>query len=173
MSAKPAARALSARDAAPSRALLIQTLREMYQGPAWHGSSLRSALRGVRADDAAWRPAPDRNAIWDIALHTAYARHRMLRRLGATPASTFPRALRASWWPRLPDELTEGAWRADLALLEEYQHRLLDAVSAVSSARLASRRRGKPWTLAQEVLGIANHDAYHAGQIQLVKRLMV
>jgi len=172
MSTKSPARARTARDAAPSRALLLRTLEDLYRGPSWHGPSLRWALRGVRAAQAAWRPAPDRNAIWDIALHTAFARHRMLLRLGVTSASTFPRALRAPWWPTLPDELTEAAWRADLALLEEYQRRLLDAVATVPSARLASRRRGKPWTIAQEVLGIGSHDAYHAGQIQLVKRLM-
>jgi len=159
-------------DAAPSRPLLLRALQEMYQGPAWHGPSLRWALRGVRAAEATWRPAPNRNAIWDVVLHTAYARHRILLRLDVTPTTAFPRALRSGWWPRLPDELSDDAWRADLALLEDYQQRLLAAVSAASPTRLATRRRGKPWTLANEVLGIAQHDAYHAGQIQLVKRLM-
>lgn len=172
MKAAPNTRIARARDAEPSRALLLRALREIYQGPAWHGPSLRSALRGVGAADAARRPAPGRNCIWDLLLHTAYARHRMLRRLDVTPATPFPHQLRAAWWPRLPEALTDDAWRADLALLEEYQQRLLSAVSAASSARLGTRRPGKSYTLAHEVLGIAHHDAYHAGQIQLVKRLI-
>ncbi|HEX5438247.1 MAG TPA: DinB family protein [Gemmatimonadaceae bacterium] len=156
----------------PSRALLLRALHEIYHGPAWHGSSLRLSLRGVSAADAAWRPAPDRNSIWDVVLHLAYTRHIMLRRLGVKSARAFPHPLRSSWWPRLPDTLAEDTWRADLALLEEYQERLLAAVSAVPAARLATRRRGKVVSLGDEVLGVAHHDAYHTGQIQLLRRLM-
>jgi hypothetical protein len=49
---------------------------------------------------------------------------------------------------------------------------LLRAVAALSPTSL--RRRvptGKRWTYGELVIGIANHDAYHTGQIQLMKRL--
>jgi hypothetical protein len=160
-----------ARSARPSRELLLDALREGYDGPAWHGPTLRQALRGLTASDAAWRPAPERPSTWDIVLHATYTRHAMLHRLDPTLTDRFPRRMRSNWWPRLPDELTAATWRADLSLLREYHQRLLHAISTTSAARLATRRTGKARTLAQEVLGVAFHDVYHAGQIRLITRL--
>jgi hypothetical protein len=39
------------------------------------------------------------------------------------------------------------------------------------AARLAARGWRTTWTNAQHVYGIASHDLYHAGQIQLLKAL--
>jgi hypothetical protein len=169
--ARTRAPAATARDADPTRAVLLAALHEGYEGPAWHGPSLRAALRGLQAADAAWRPSPERHNIWELVLHTAQARHLMLRRLGVADRIPVPRPMRARWWPRLPDELTAAAWRADLELLADYHQRLLDAVATVPASRLATRRPGRRHTLAEEVLGVAFHDVYHAGQIQLVKRM--
>lgn len=153
------------------RAELLRALDEAFRGPAWHGPSLRAALRGVTAAEARWTPGPGRNSIWELALHAAYARHRVLRRLDPTLAARFPRAVRRGWWPRLPDPSDAAAWRADLALLDESHRRLRDAVVRLPAARLAARRPGKRWTLGQEVMGIAMHDVYHAGQVRLLRRL--
>ena len=43
-----------------NRALLIELLDEVYRGPAWHGPSVREALRGVTAAQAA-APLEGRN----------------------------------------------------------------------------------------------------------------
>ena len=153
------------------RAELLRALDEGFRGPAWHGPSLRSALRGVTAAGARWTPAPGRNSIWELALHAAYTRHRVLRRLDPTLAARFPRAVRRGWWPRLPDPPDAAAWKADLALLDESHRKLCDAVVQLPAARLLVTRPGKRWTLGQEVLGVAMHDVYHAGQVQLLRRL--
>ena len=155
----------------PSRELIVRTVREMYQGPAWHGPSLRFTLRGVPGVVAAWRVAKGRNTIWELVLHMAYARHRALLRLGVSSGRIFPRPLRASWWPRMPVDQHEDVWREDLALLHDYQLRLLDVLATVPAAKLGSTRKGQRRTIAHELLGAAIHDAYHTAQIQLVKRL--
>lgn len=160
-------------EATPSRAVLERTLREVYRGPAWYGPSVRGALRGVAADDARWRLAPGRNTIREIVLHLAYTRHRMLLRLGKRTGTTverFPRRLRESWWPETPEEATERSWREDRKLLALYQERLLEAVSAAPEAVLATHRPGKGMSIGAEILGAAVHDAYHAGQIRLIRK---
>ncbi|MBC7788739.1 MAG: DinB family protein [Anaerolineae bacterium] len=149
----------------------MQTVREMYQGPAWHGPSLRFTLRGIPATVAAWRVGKGRNTIWELVLHMAYARHRALLRLGHTSDRVFPRPLRASWWPVMPDDLWEEAWTGDLGLLHDYQSRLLDVIATVPASKLRSTRPGQRRPIAHELLGAAIHDAYHTGQIQLIKRL--
>ncbi len=160
--------------ASPDRETLIRALREGYGGPAWHGPSVLSALRGVPAAAAAERVAPGRNTIWDLALHLAYTRHRVilrLARLAGLDAPAFPRRLRASWFPELPADPGEAAWRDDKALLAGYQQRLLDVLDGLPSATLRTRRRGASRSIGDELLGLALHDAYHAGQIRLLVRL--
>ena len=44
-------------------------------------------------------------------------------------------------------------------------------VAALPAKRLGQRVRGSEYTVVDTVLGIAVHDLYHAGQIQLLKRL--
>lgn len=162
--------------AEPVRAELLRLVDEAYAGPAWHGPSLRGALRGVTAEEAVWSPGEGRNSILDLVLHTAYARHRVRGRLNPDDRTDFPRRMARSWWPLpLDDErLSLGQrWRRELALLDE-QHRLfLDTLARVPAERLSGGRRvhhgGVP--LRQQVSGIALHDVYHAGQIRLLRRL--
>ena len=52
------------------------------------------------------------------------------------------------------------------------QHRLLvRAVSRVRRGDLEKRPPGSKYTRARLIQGVAAHDLYHAGQIQLLKRL--
>lgn len=163
--------AASPGDGAPGREAIVRAVREGYAGHAWHGPSVRQALAGVTAAQARWRPAAGRNTIWELVLHLAYTRHRVLRRMGDAGAARFPRARRAAWFPVMPDEPTEAAWRADLALLDGYQARFLDAVRRAPAGRLRRVRPGQRRTIAHELLGVALHDCYHAGQIRLLARL--
>ena len=167
---RPAPRA-AAWEGQPTRDVILRALREIYAGPAWHGPSMREALRGVSPDAAARRVAPGRNTIWELVLHLAYTRHRLLHRMGAAEERQFPRRFTKSWWPAAPAEPTPAAWRADLALLADYQARLVAAVGRAPLARLRITRPGQRRTIAHELLGVAFHDAYHAGQIRLLARL--
>jgi len=161
----------SPRAGTPSRASIIRALTEVYAGPAWHGPSVRQALRRLTPERAAYRAAPRRNTGWELALHLSAARHIMLQRVTGADLSPFPRKRRATWWPVAPAAQDAAAWRADVALLEEYQRRLLAAVARAPLARLALVRPGRRWTIAHELLGMAVHDAYHAGQMILLAGL--
>jgi uncharacterized damage-inducible protein DinB len=150
------------------RSALLRQLDAAFTGPAWHGPSLLGSVRGVAADEAEWRPAPDRHSIRDLVLHAAYAKHRVMLRLDPTAARRFPRRLGAAWWPvPAPD----ARWEDDRELLVECHRRLTEVVARVPASRLATSRRGKPYTLGEEVAGVALHDAYHAGQVRLLRRL--
>ena len=155
----------------PSRRLLRQTLSEVYGGPAWHGASLLTTVRAISAAEARRRPGPRRNTIWELVLHLAYARHRVLGRIGAGKGGRFPRPLAKAWWPKMPERAGPRAWRADLDLLGEYQAHLLEAVRRLPAARLRRRRAGQPRSIGHELLNVAVHDAYHTGQIRLLLRL--
>jgi len=128
------------------------------------------ALRGVTAEQAAWRPGPRRKSVWDLTLHIAYWDYAVRRILDGSARGAFPRA--PSNWPAPPERADERAWSSDIALLRAEHDRLVEAVLRVEPARLGRRPAGKrQWTYGELLVGIAMHDAYHTGQIQLLKRL--
>ena len=150
--------------------LLLEVFDQAYTAPAWHGTPLKGSLRGVSAREALWRPGPKRHCIWDLVLHTAYWKCLVRRRLLRDPEISFPRA--GSNWIELPRPANASAWKRDRALLDE-QHRLLRAAVAGLRTRDLNRRSwNSRWRMKAEVYGIASHDLYHAGQIQMLKKLM-
>ncbi len=93
----------------------------------------------------------------------------MRRRLLDEKKGSFP--LKGSNWFKRPMVATEKAWRADIALLEETHRSMHDAIAGLTSSDLKKNPTGSKWTNLQTISGIASHDVYHAGQIQLLKRL--
>lgn len=154
---------------APRVALLLRLLDQAYDKKAWHGPTLRGALRGVSAEEAAWRPGPGRHNVWELAVHCAYWKYTVVRRITGEKRGSFPLP-GSNWFPR-PVEPSEAAWKADLALLADTHRALREAVAGVSDAQLDRVPPGSKTLLADLVQGIAAHDLYHAGQIQLLKRL--
>ena len=150
--------------------LLLEVFDQAYTAPSWHGTPLKGTVRGVTARKALWRPGPRRHCIWDLVLHTAYWKCMVRRRLLRDPGISFPRD--GANWPALPDKPDDAAWRRDRALLDE-QHRLLhEAIAELQPAQLNRRGWRSKWPVRAEIYGIASHDLYHAGQIQILKRLM-
>jgi len=152
-------------------ALLAALLEESYEKKAWQGPNLRGSLRGVQAEQAAWRPAPERHSIWELAVHAAYWKYAVRRKLTGENRGAFPEK-GSNWFSRpvgaKPDE---KAWKADLALLDAEHRSLMAAAGRLSPAALARKPRGSRVTVAGLLYGVASHDVYHTGQIQLLKRL--
>ena len=147
----------------------VRVLQEGYGGEAWHGPDLKAALADVSTELAFWRPDAGRHNIAEIALHHAYYAHSVRGRLSKTAPEPF--VLVASdgvdWFP-LPreDKLT---WKEIVAAVERQQQRLGTLVADIEAGRV-----GSPLSESERfalVLGITCHAVYHAGQIQLLKRL--
>lgn len=137
-----------------SHGLLLQMLDEGYERKTWHGPNLRGSLHGVSAKDAAWRPGRDRHNIWEIAVHAAYWKYAVWRRIEGGKPGGF--GLRGSNFFARPDgKATEAAWRRDRRLLEREHRRLRAAVAKLG------RREMNPADVRQ-ILGVAFHDIYHA-----------
>jgi len=150
------------------RKLLLDVLDAAFTGPSWHGTTLWGSLRGLTPAAALWRPSPRRHNIWEEVLHTAYWKDRIRARLvGDRKVGGFPR--RPGNFPAVPQPANARALRADLALLKDGHRQLREVVAALPESRLG-RRVGK-WTCDEMIYGAAAHDLYHAGQIQLLKRL--
>jgi uncharacterized damage-inducible protein DinB len=152
----------------PAKDVVLAALDEMYRGPAWHGPSVLEALDGVDAANAARKPLGDRHSIWELVQHLTHGRHVIVERLTGTSIE-YPAPVREPWWPQSPTETTDVAWRRDLQLLDTYHTKLFDAVKAAPDAVWARIPHGMDQPVARQLLNMAVHDAYHAGQIQLLK----
>jgi hypothetical protein len=143
-------------------ALLLEILEQGYRKKAWHGPNLKQSLRGVSADDAAWRPAPGSHNIWEEALHAAYWKYVVRRRLSAEKRGSFAR--KGSNWFARPGTQDEKSWQHDRDLVEAEHRQLRSAVASLPAGKLNRRT-------ASLIFGVAFHDIYHAGQIRLLRRL--
>jgi DinB superfamily len=150
-------------------ALILRLLDESYEKKAWHGPNLRGSIRGVEPNIAAWRPATARHNIWEHVVHAAYWKYAVRRRILGEKKGSFP--LKGSNWFVRPGGITGQAWQADVALLDETHNSLRAAVAALSPKDLCVTPRGSKVGNVAILTGIASHDVYHAGQIQLLKRL--
>jgi uncharacterized damage-inducible protein DinB len=150
--------------------LLLQLIREAYNHHAWFGTNLRGSIRGLTAQQAAWRPSKNRHNIWEIVVHAAYWKYIVRRRLLNEKRGSFP--LKGSNWIKRPIETNEQEWKKDIRLLEEIHGSLCNAISRIKPSQLKTRTKGSKFTNFDTIIGIACHDIYHAGQIQLLKRLM-
>jgi hypothetical protein len=151
----------------PVVASLLRSIDEAYDRRSWHGTNLRGSIRGLDARQAAWRPARGRHNAWEIVLHAAYWKYAVRRRITREKRGSF--SLRGSNWFPSPARPTEAEWKRAVALLATEHRRLRPVIAGLASAGLGPGSRQGPERLAR---GIAAHDLYHAGQIQLLKRLM-
>ena len=150
---------------------LVSQLDQAFDRKSWHGTNLRGSLRRVTPEQAAWRPSRDRHNIWELAVHAAYWKYAVWRRLAGAARGSFP--LKGSNWFSRPEQPDESAWRADLALLGGMHRQLRDAVMRVPASALHRVPDGSTVTTFDLIAGVIAHDVYHAGQIQLLKKLMI
>jgi hypothetical protein len=150
---------------------LLGVLDRAYDRKSWHGTNLLGSVRGMGVEAAAWRPAPERHNAWEVAVHAAYWKYAVWRRLTGAPRGSFPLA-GSDWFDRPePGAATGAAWKADLELLAAMHRQLREAVAALDPASIDRPAGGGRTTVFDLVAGAAAHDLYHAGQIQLLKRL--
>ena len=148
--------------------LLVAILDAAYDRKSWHGANLRGAIRGVTAHQAAWRPSRNRHNIAEFVVHAAYWKYAVFRRLSGAARGSFP--LKGSnWFAR--ENCSQSTWRRDVALLDEMHRSLRAAVTRLSAEDLAHTPRGSKVSTFAILSGVAAHDLYHAGQIQLLKQL--
>ena len=149
---------------------LLFLIDSAYDHVSWHGPNLRGSIRGVTPQQAAWRPGADRHNIWELVVHAAYWKYVAWRRLTHAKRGSFPRE--GSNWMAPPQPMTKKAWKTDIELLADTHRSLREAAASLRPGDLARKPAGSKVSTLSLVTGIAAHDLYHAGQIQLIKRLM-
>jgi hypothetical protein len=142
---------------------ILEQLGRVHDGGAWHGPSMAEALAGLGAAEAEARPLGAAHSIREIVEHVRFTNDQVRAHLTeAAPAE-------GSDWPAIA-ETGEGAWRAAVERLQAGQRALRDAVAGLAESRLHGEIPGSTHSYWHELVGVLNHDAYHAGQISLLRK---
>ena len=148
---------------------LREQLVEMLDGAHAH-APFDDVVRGFPLDRAGTRPSGAPHSAWELLEHMRIAQHDILRFSQSADhvSPKFP----DGYWPKnqAPEkaEHWEKSVRAFQADLAEFQAMLRDDQNDL--------HRKFPWgdgqTLLREALVLADHNAYHLGQLVLVRRLV-
>lgn len=147
-------------------ALSGRVLTEGYGPGAWHGPDLKAALADVSDNLAFWRPGSDRHNIAEIALHHAYYIRIVFAKISGRDPGVF--VLEGDDWFNVPDG-SSLSWKAIQGAVGREQSRLAATDRDIATGTITS-----PLSVSERfdlILGITCHAVYHAGQVQLLKRL--
>jgi hypothetical protein len=151
--------------------LLLEVYDQAFDHTAWHGTNLRGSIKGLKLPELSWRPQSKRHDSWEIILHCAYWKYVVWRRLTQKgKRGDFPR--NPSDWPCHSKKPNNKEWQSDLELLVHYHELLRDAIFDFPENKLYRCPKGSKVNYIQTIYGVASHDLYHAGQIQLIKRMV-
>jgi uncharacterized damage-inducible protein DinB len=153
--------------------VIADELTRAVEGDPWHGDSVSVMLRGVTATAAAAKPRDDVHSIWEIVRHMTAWTNEVARRLDGHAAGE----PQEGDWPQ-PAGQSEDDWKRDVAAFIDANRRLVEKVKTLPDDRLRApsldyRDRAAGTGVPYDVMlhGLAQHHAYHAGQIALLKKL--
>ena len=120
-------------------------------------------LRGVRPEGAQHSP-------WELLEHLRIAQYDILEfsRNAKYVSPKWPEG----YWPPSPEPPEEKAWDRSV---EEFRRDLLEMVALIENPSTDLHARiphGTGQTILREALLIADHNAYHLGQLVTVRRLL-
>lgn len=146
--------------------------RSVFQSP-WHGPSLRELIADITADEAA-ACLDHTHSVLELTLHVAVWVEETASRLGGKA----PAVPTAGDWP-MPLGDTQEAWLHAQDWLARAGTALTAAAASFPESRLDEVVGARPdspvgsdITFGTMLIGIAEHNAYHAGQIAIIKRLL-
>ena len=147
---------------------VAEAIERAVSGPVWHGPSLSDLVGDVTAEQAGQHPIAAAHSIWELVLHVTAWTEIVRQRLVSTSAVE---ATPEQDWPHVGDASAEE-WRAAVQRLKDAHRELAEDVAVLDDSRLIGRVAGREHSVLAMVHGIIEHDAYHGGQIALLKRAM-
>lgn len=144
---------------------MLKLFADLQHGDCWVGANFKETLQGITAAKAAAAISKEGNSIWQLATHLIYWRTTVVNRLhGNDNLPPFRDFL-------IPDELNDVTWKQTLLDFESTYHLLRNAIQHVKDEQLDKPSPKPGQTNYQLIMGCLQHDAYHLGQMVLLKKI--
>lgn len=145
---------------------IAKLFADLQHGDCWIGINFKEALYGVDAALASKSISNHSNNIWQLVFHITYWRTSVMNRLNGTleppPFKDFT----------LPEELNEANWKQTIQDFETAYHQLRSTILNFKQEHLDNPSPRPEQTYFQLIMGCLQHDAYHLGQIVLIKKVL-
>ena len=149
--------------------IMIHLIDQAYSKGAWHGPNLKGSLREINAETAIRRPGPGRHNIFELVCHAAYWKYIIWRKLTNSLGAGFE--IKGSNWFESPAAADKQSWLYAKRLLERYHRLARQAILDLPEPHFFKQAPNSKYRYYELICGMASHDLYHAGQIQLLKRI--
>ncbi|RYY68008.1 MAG: DinB family protein [Chitinophagaceae bacterium] len=144
---------------------LKKLLADHFDGEPWIEVQILASLQGLTARDAA-KNIQGLNSIWQIVHHMRCWRETLLRRLQGeqipSPDNNYFEAIPV---------VSEKHWMEALEKLTRSQQALLHYLS--TDIDMDEKPPGSVYSRYELLQGVLQHDAYHLGQVILIRKLLL
>ena len=148
---------------------LREHLLYLLRGGGAH-ASFDAAIKGLPAPLRGKRPKGGAHSPWEILEHMRLAQWDILEfsRNSKYVSLEFP----SGYWPKTAAPPSDRAWSKSVRAFRTDLEAMCKLVAAESTDLFASIPHGDGQTVLREALLVADHNAYHLGEMVLMRRLL-
>lgn len=152
-----------------TKEIISEQFAACYTENGWF-VALRNAIDGVTAEEAAWKPDGVDNSIWEILTHLSYDNGAYVQRFEGidfqhtvtTNEETFS----------APATVSTDAWQTEIENFDRIMVKLRSLIEDADESKFDEPVIGKEqFTWARAISDLNAHNAYHGGQILLLRKL--
>ena len=148
---------------------LLKQFSTCYDENGWF-VAVRNVIEGVTAEQAAWKAEGTNNSIWESLAHLTYYNNAYAQRFNGEQyeykISTNDETFEA------PKNPSEEDWKNEVSEFDRVMREFRSLIEAADEARFdqpVSETNKASW--AELILNINAHNAYHGGQMLLIRKL--
>lgn len=133
-------------------------------------ATFEAAIKDLPIDLRGKRPKGAQHSAWEIVEHLRIAQWDILEfsRDAKHVSPEWP----GGYWPTKPAPPDEKAWDKSVRAFRRDLKAMCDLISDESTKLEAKIPHGDGQTILREALLLADHNAYHVGELVLVRRLL-
>jgi hypothetical protein len=163
----------------PDDSALRKNLIDLLQGGNAH-ITFDDALNGFPVDKANVRPEGSPHSAWELLEHLRIAQHDIVAFSAgfgpgsgkAPPKDYVELKWPEGYWPASLGPRSPSEWEASVSAVRENLARFVETLRDPKRDLFEPFPWGDGQTLLREALLIADHNAYHLGQLMLVRRML-
>jgi len=147
---------------------LLKQYDRCYNKNGWF-VAVRNAVDGVTAEQAAWKPEGSDNSIWESLAHISYYNNAYLQRFKGVE---FEYDVADNDETFRGGEPTEAAWRAEVEKFDSVMIEWRTLIEPADESKFSEPVPTNTTRIWADLIADVNaHNAYHGGQILLLRKL--
>jgi len=145
---------------------IARLFSDLYNGNPWLDINIHDTLESIPAETAAKKLQPDANSIWEITNHLISWRENVLERVKGKVLIT----PNHNYFVPIADTSAQ-AWKNTLEGFKMTQQNWLSFLAGFDEKDFETIYPNNDHTYYEHIQGIIQHDAYHLGQIVMLRKL--